>query len=74
MAQQVREAAQLRFLKLGVSQTRERTGVLVLVSQQEQRVEVVADSGIRRTVKDESWEALLVDIQAEYDGEDLVGT
>ena len=74
MAQQVREAAQLHFLKRGVSQTQKRTGVLVLVSQLEQRVEVVADSGIRRAVKDESWEALLVDIQAEYDGEDLVGT
>ena len=74
MGQQVREAAQFHFLKQGVSQTQKRTGVLVLVSQLEQRVEVVADSGIRRAVKDENWEALLVDIQAEYDGEDLVGT
>ena len=36
MAQQVRKAAQLRFLKLSVSQTRKRTGVLVLVSQQDE--------------------------------------
>ena len=72
MAQQVREAAQLHFLKQGVSQTQKRIGVLVLVSQLEQRVEVVADSGIWRAVKDESWEALLVDIQAKYDGEDLL--
>ena len=47
MGQQVREAAQQHFLKQGVSQTAETyRRILVLVSQLEQRVEVVADSGV----------------------------
>jgi putative membrane protein len=42
----VRRAARAAFYELGVSRTRERTGMLVYVSTFERRVEIVADVGI----------------------------
>ena len=59
MERQVRELAQLQFLNQGVTQTRGRTGVMVLVSQLEKRVAVVADSGVTRSVDDEKWKELM---------------
>jgi len=74
MGQQVREKGQQHFLNQGVGQTRGRTGILVLISQLERRVEVVADSGVIRAVDADRWQALLENIQAGYEGQDLVGT
>jgi len=74
MGQQVREKGQQHFLNQGVGQTRGRTGILVLISQLERRVEVVADSGVIRAVDADRWQALLENIQVGYEGQDLVGT
>ena len=67
LERQVKEQAQLQFLNQGVTQTRGRTGVMVLVSQLEARVAVVADSGVMRAVGDEKWAGLMGKIQ---DGKD----
>jgi putative membrane protein len=74
MERQVRELAQLQFLNQGVTQTRGRTGVMVLVSQLEKRVVVVADSGVMRAVDDEKWKGLMREIQNGFDGGDLSAT
>ncbi len=74
MERQVRELAQLQFLNQGVTQTRGRTGVMVLVSQLEKRVAVVADSGVTRSVDDEKWKELMGEIQGGFDGGDLSAT
>jgi putative membrane protein len=70
---QVEEAAQLLFHKQGVSQTRGRTGVVVLISQTERCVAVIADSGVRRAVGKEQWEELLQSFQPLAHGNDLAG-
>ena len=71
LERQVKEQAQLQFLNQGVTQTRGRTGVMVLVSQLEARVAVVADSGVMRAVGGEKWEGLMGKIQDGFDGGDL---
>jgi uncharacterized membrane protein len=70
---QVEEAAQLLFHQQGVSQTRGRTGIVVLISQTERRVAVIADSGVRRVVGSDQWEELLHSLQPLARGNDLAG-
>ena len=55
----VREAAGALFFARGVRHTRERTGILVFVSLLEQRVEVLADSGITGEVPEAEWEGAM---------------
>ena len=74
LERQVKEQAQLYFLNQGVTQTRGRTGVMILVSQLEKRVAVVADSGVTRAVDDEKWKGLMKNIQDGFDGGDLSAT
>ena len=74
LERQVKELAQLQFLNQGVTQTRGRTGVMVLVSQLEKRVSVVADSGVMRAADDEKWKGLMEKIQDGFEGDDLSAT
>ena len=74
LEQQAIEKAQLLFHNQEVSQTRGRTGVMVLVSQLERRVVVAADSGVMRAVEADEWEAFTAKIQMAYDGKDLSAT
>ena len=74
LERQVKEQAQLHFLNQGVTQTRGRTGVMVLVSQLEKRVAMVADSGVMRAVDDGKWKGLMGKIQDGFDGGDLSAT
>jgi putative membrane protein len=52
----VERAAQLAFVEHTVFATRERTGVLILLSEQEHRVAVLGDEGIHRRVQDVGWQ------------------
>jgi putative membrane protein len=52
----VRQAAQAEFLARGMMETRERTGVLVFVSQLERRAAVVADRGVLAHVEPQAWQ------------------
>ena len=56
---QVREFGRALFYQQGISQTRGRTGILVLVAQTEKRVEIVADSGVLKAVDTKEWDALM---------------
>jgi putative membrane protein len=56
---EVRQHAQALFLKHGLSSTRARTGLLVLVSLFERRVEIVADSGYDGRVTPDEWAAVI---------------
>ncbi len=58
----VRDRASRAFLEEEVFNTRERTGILVLVSLFERRVEVVGDSGINARVDPEDWGSVVEDI------------
>ena len=70
---QVEESAQLLFHQQGVSQTRGRTGIVVLISQTERRVAVIADSGVRRAVDSDQWEELLQSLHSLARSNDLAG-
>lgn len=54
----VRETACTQFLALGVHETRERTGVLILVALADRMTEVVADRKVHERVGHEAWNAV----------------
>ena len=59
-----RRAAEAQFVALGLTHTRDRTGVLLYVSLAERRAEVLADIGIYEKAPAQVWDdvaALLVD-------------
>lgn len=45
------------FVERGVHQTRDRSGLLIFLSELEQRVEIIGDSGIHERIGDEGWAA-----------------
>ncbi len=54
-AQAVSARAHQLFIEQGLTETRDRSGVLLLVSELEHRVEILADQGIHRVVGIEGW-------------------
>ncbi|MBA2126352.1 hypothetical protein DLM45_08960 [Hyphomicrobium methylovorum] len=61
----VRRRAAEQFLAQSLHTTTGRTGVLVFVSVAEQRVEIIADSGIASQVPSEIWQHIVDDLTAE---------
>jgi len=57
--QRVRARALCHFLESGIQNTADRTGVLIFVSFQERRVELLADSGISALIPQEKWDRLV---------------
>lgn len=57
--EEVRQYAESLFLRRAVFATRERCGVLVLVSLFERRVEIIADTGFAGRVADADWQAVI---------------
>ena len=53
-----RRRAAVAFLEQEVFRTRDRTGILLFLSLFEQRVVLLADSGIHQKVEEERWEAI----------------
>lgn len=47
------------FLELGLTETRDRSGVLLLVSELEHRVQILADRGIHEHVGTRGWEEIV---------------
>lgn len=62
MIEMVHARAQQAFLENEVFQTRERTGILLLVSLFERRVEVLGDTGITERVDADAWGDVVADI------------
>ena len=63
-ASQVEQAAHALFTTLGVSMTRDRSGILVYVSLLEARCVAVADVGVRQALGRERWEEMARAISA----------
>jgi len=59
MAQQVREKAYLHFLQSGQTETEGRCAILLFISLNERRVELVADCGINAKIEDSRWQEIL---------------
>jgi putative membrane protein len=56
---EVEEKAAVSFFELGLCHTRDRTGVLILISLFERRVHVLADRGINDAVPDNYWDGIV---------------
>ena len=55
----VERACELEFLEHAVFETRDRNGVLILLSELEQRVAILGDKGIHARVEVQGWGALV---------------
>jgi len=64
MELEVREKALTSFLEQGLHETRDRTGILILISLFERRVQVLADSGINAKVAPDTWDEVVAIITA----------
>jgi putative membrane protein len=56
--------AEVRFLEHSVFETRDRTGVLILLSELEHNVTILGDKGIHARVRDAGWEQHVATIVA----------
>ncbi|NOY12392.1 MAG: hypothetical protein GXP51_01470 [Deltaproteobacteria bacterium] len=56
---EVREKALVSFVEQGLHETRDKTGVLILISLFERRVQVLADSGINAKVPQNTWDEIV---------------
>jgi putative membrane protein len=56
------------FLEHGVTETRERSGVLLYLSEAEHRIELLADRGIHERVGAEAWERTVNEVVAAIRG------
>ena len=63
-AERVDRAARLAFLENGLTETRDRTGILIYTSLLEHRVEILADRGIDAFVEAGVWDGLVKRILA----------
>ena len=59
---EVKEKALVSFLEQGLHETRDRTGILILISLFERRVQVLADSGINEKVHENTWDEIVATI------------
>jgi putative membrane protein len=60
-----RRLAREQFFTLGLSNTAERTGVLLFVSLAERYVEILADKGVHGRVGEEAWQRIVTDFTAD---------
>lgn len=58
-AQEVDQHARVQFLERQLFATPARTSILLLVSMLERRIVILADSGLRQSVADSEWDAVI---------------
>jgi putative membrane protein len=63
MEEHVRTVARAAFYEMGISRTRGRTGVLVLVSMFERKVEIVADVGVTPDAMGAAWREVVAALE-----------
>jgi putative membrane protein len=71
LASRVRANAERMFIREGVFRTEKRTGILILVSIQERRIEIVADVGITDAIDAGSWNSVIEPVSKELRQNDL---
>ena len=59
---EVEEKALVSFIEYGLHKTRDNTGILILISLFERRVQVLADQGINAKVPAGTWDVLVRDV------------
>jgi len=72
----VKQRAIGHFVEAGLANTKDRTGILIFISYQEKRIELLADTGINVLIPKEKWkdivENLIKDIRDKNTGEGIV--
>lgn len=61
-----REYAERKFLQAGLDKTEERTGVLITLVLDRRAIEIVADDGIDEKVSQQTWDAIVQDLSADF--------
>lgn len=69
----VERHARREFVRLGVTRTRERNGVLVLVVPSRRRFAVLGDEGIHARVGQDFWDTTVAAIRERFAAGDLTG-
>jgi putative membrane protein len=73
VVREVRQQARESFVDLNVHATRDRTGVLILVSLLEHRIEILADTAIHAVAPDGYWDQVVAELSARIRDRDLAG-
>lgn len=73
MHQKVQLRAERAFAQHGIALTRERTGLLLMVSLLERQVYVLADQALREGVSTDQWSTVVAVIVERMKADDLVG-
>lgn len=60
ITEEVHQRALQAFFENNLHTTKERTGILIMVSSLERRVEILADEGINKKVEPETWNKILI--------------
>jgi putative membrane protein len=58
----VSDRVKLLFIERGVTETRDRSGVLILLSALERRVEILGDRGIHEHLGDDTWRSMVSEL------------
>jgi len=69
--EEVRQRAVQAFFSRDLHATKNRTGILVMVSLLERRVEILADTGINTKVSKDTWQKILTDMIGRIKSGDL---
>jgi len=70
--EEVHQRALQAFVSHNLHATRDHTGILIMVSLLEHRVEILADSGINSKVPADAWQQIVADMLAQIKTGDLV--
>ena len=62
MAKKVSDRAFLYFIQAGITETRDRSGILIFISYLERRVMIIADSGVNKKIEQEKWAEFIDEI------------
>lgn len=58
----VHQRALRHFVEAGVYDTRDKTGILIFISEMERRVELIADRGINEKIEESKWKEIVDNI------------
>ncbi|MDC0576115.1 TPM domain-containing protein [Nitrosomonadaceae bacterium] len=69
--EEVHQRALQAFFSHNIHATKERTGILIMVSLLEHRVEILADTGINAKVSKDTWQKILTDMVSKIKSNEL---
>lgn len=62
----IRKLAEEEFFRLGMANTRDKTGILIYINLLKRQFYILADSGINEKVEQKTWDNIRNEIQVEF--------